>query len=196
MLESLIKKVKNHQPKKQKEELKEAAVLMTITNNSDNPHFVLTLRAAHLSSHAGQVSFPGGKKDDTDQNLVETALRESFEEVGLQSDVVNVVGEIDQFISINRLKVTPIVGIVPEEQIYTPNYSELDSIFKVPLSFFLEKNDYTYDIIPYEGVEYKVHHFHYQDYDIWGLTAVMIMRLLNICYDANFEINRKKPRSI
>src|SRR5690606_26662707 len=91
----------------------EAAVLMPITRN-DDPELVLTLRASGLSTHGGEVAFPGGRRDPEDRDLIDTALREAHEEVGLPPGLVEVVGPLSTLVSRHGIKVTAYVGLVPD----------------------------------------------------------------------------------
>ncbi len=164
----------------------DAAVLVPVTDEA-HPQLILTRRASHMSSHAGEVAFPGGKRDSTDASVIATALRESREEIGLPEDRVDVFGQLDVFTSRVGLRVQPIVGQVAPDIPLTPNPDEIESIFKVPLDFFLnEKPAYTHKI-QYMGHELTVPSFNYGDYVIWGLTAYMIVDLMNRAYDANIE---------
>jgi 8-oxo-dGTP pyrophosphatase MutT (NUDIX family) len=164
----------------------DAAVLMAVTDEP-MPRLILTRRANHLSSHGGEVAFPGGKRDAEDTSVIATALRESREEVGLPESAVQVIGQLDVFTSRVGLRVQPIVGKVPADVMLTASPEEIESIFLVPLDFFLtEKPAYTYKF-RFLGNELTVPSFNYGDYVIWGLTAFMIVDLMNRVYDANIE---------
>ena len=115
MLDELLRRVQGHQPQQLilASDFPEAAVLVPITR-SDEPELVLTLRAHGLSTHSGEVAFPGGRRDDTDADLVMTALREAEEEIGLAPGLVDVLGPLSSLVSRHGIKVTPIVGLVPD----------------------------------------------------------------------------------
>ncbi len=100
------------------------------------PELLLTLRAQGLSTHGGEVAFPGGRRDPEDADLISTALREAQEEVGLSPGLVEVVGPLSEVVSRHAVKVTPYVGIVPDYVEYRANADEIDSVFSVPLDFF------------------------------------------------------------
>ncbi|CCK77026.1 MAG: CoA pyrophosphatase [Oleispira antarctica] len=154
--------------------LLQAGVLMAITDELD-PHLILTRRAAHLSKHSGEVAFAGGKRDDTDPDIVFTALREAHEEIDLSIQDVTVIGQLDQVVSRFGYVVTPIVGIIPADITFTANLDELDAVFKVPLRFFLETEPHDY----FERGSFSIPSFHYDGFRIWGLTAMMITEMVN-----------------
>jgi 8-oxo-dGTP pyrophosphatase MutT (NUDIX family) len=164
----------------------DAGVLMAVTAEA-MPQLILTRRAGHLSSHAGEVAFPGGKRDEEDSSIIATALRESWEEIGLPESVVQVIGQLDVFTSKAGLRVQPIIGKVSADIVLRASPEEIESIFRVPLDFFLtEKPVFTYKF-EFMGHEVTVPSFNYGDYVIWGLTAFMIVDLMNRVYDANIE---------
>ena len=164
----------------------DAGVLMAVTAEA-MPQLILTRRAGHLSSHAGEVAFPGGKRDEEDSSIIATALRESWEEIGLPESAVQVIGQLDVFTSKAGLRVQPIIGKVPADIVLRASPEEIESIFRVPLDFFLtEKPVFTYKF-EFMGHEVTVPSFNYGDYVIWGLTAFMIVDLMNRVYDANIE---------
>ncbi|MCB1616699.1 MAG: CoA pyrophosphatase [Pseudomonadales bacterium] len=157
----------------------EAGVLIPVTFFAQEPHIILTKRAETLSSHRGEVAFPGGKKDDTDTSIIETALRESHEEIALPSNKVQVLGTLDAMITRFGVKVTPVLGLVEPGVPLTPNPEELDAIFQVPLSFFLRDERVRTDRGRIDGHEVAVPCWHYQGYEIWGVTAVILVTMLN-----------------
>ena len=145
---------------------------------------MFTLRAAHLSTHSGEVAFPGGKRDKTDESLWFTALRESYEEINLPIGQVTLLGSLEPLASRFGLKVVPFVGLIPPEVDLVPNLGELDLIFKAPLRYFLEPKHLKFDRIDFFGKPYQIPYFCYEQFKIWGLTALMLVDLLNICFDA------------
>ncbi len=184
LLNQLIGSINQHQARIiDQPTLPQAGVLVAITNETD-PQLVLTQRARHLSSHSGEVAFAGGKRDETDPDIVYTALREAHEEINLPSSHVNVVGELDQVVSLFGYLVTPIVGIVPAETEFVANQDELDAIFKVPLRYFLENEPDDY----MKRGKILIPSYHYEGFRIWGLTAMMITEMMNNHLNANITI--------
>lgn len=166
----------------------DAAVLIAVTDAA-RPEIILTRRATHMTSHAGEVAFPGGRCDSSDASIIATALRESREEIGLAEDSVEILGELDSFISRVGLRVQPIVGMVPHDAPLTPSPDEIESIFRVPVEYFLnEKPVYTHKF-RFMNQDIIVPSFNYEDYVIWGLTAFMIVDLMKRAYDHDIEFN-------
>lgn len=184
ILNKLINSVQQYQGRiVDQPSLAQAGVLVAITNE-ENPHLVLTRRASHLSTHSGEVAFAGGKRDDSDPDIIFTALREAQEEINLASQYVEVIGELDQVVSRFGYVVTPIVGIIPADINFTANLDELDAVFKVPLKFFLETQPHDY----FQRGKISIPSYHYEGFRIWGLTAMMITEMMNNHLDANIEI--------
>lgn len=173
-----------------------AAVLLAITDNADNPEVILTRRSQYLSTHKGQVAFPGGKAESFDKDPEATALREAHEEIGLDPVSVQVVGQMGQVLSRQGFVVTPIVGVVPEHQIagLVPNLDELDRIFTVPISFLVNNSPVMDEISISEGVQ-QVPSFYYEDYRIWGMTAFILAEFVNLVYDARIDLY-SKPKEV
>ncbi|TWI58735.1 8-oxo-dGTP pyrophosphatase MutT (NUDIX family) [Pseudomonas duriflava] len=165
----------------------EAAVLLPIIRG-DDPELVLTLRASHLSTHGGEVALPGGRRDPEDPSLIHTALREAYEEIGLPPGLVEVVGPLSPLISHFGIKVTPYVGLIPEFIDYTPNDAEIAAVFTVPLSFLCEVPPDVTPRMDEQGRCCYVPSYQYGEYRIWGLTAAIIVELVNVLYDADISL--------
>ncbi len=155
-----------------------AAVLLALTDEPQ-PQLVLTRRAAHLKTHRGEVALPGGKIDPTDASVVAAALRESEEEIALPPSAVEVLGELDPMVTRLGVKVTPVVGIIPPVIALTPNPDELDSIFRVPFEFFLRDERSRTDRGTVNGHSVAVPCWHWQGYEIWGVTAIILVNFMN-----------------
>lgn len=196
MVEEVVRRLERYLPKRLQPALPlpQAAVLMPLTR-SDNPELILTQRARDLSSHAGEVAFPGGRRDPEDCSLLQTALRESQEEVGLDPGCVQIAGSLSQLVSRHGIEVTPYVGIVPQGFDYCANAGEIDSIFSVPLDFFAEDVRETTHRIDYLGKSWFVPSYRFQQYKIWGLTAVMVVELVNLLYDRKLRLDVPPPLS-
>lgn len=190
MLDQLRKRLHHHRPWRLRTRGREAGVLVAITD-SDDPEVILTLRAATLSTHSGEVSFPGGKRDPEDADLLATALREAHEEVGLHSRDVDIIGSLGQVVSKHHLQVMPWVGVVAAHQPLKANPGEIDRILRVPLSFLLAPENRRMDKLEFAGQTRYVPAWHWDGEAIWGLTAYVLAELLNVGFDADIPM---KPR--
>lgn len=185
MLQQLIEQVEAYEPRILPENsLARAGVLMAITDHPETPEVILTLRSQHLPTHKGEVAFPGGKMEDHDDDVVATALREAEEEIGLAPKHVNVIGELDQVISRFGFLVTPVLAIIPHDVDLDADPGEIESIFRVPLTFFIDGEP---DQIDQFG-QFKGPRWYFEDYTIWGLTAMMLGEFFNQFYDQGIEI--------
>lgn len=155
----------------------DAAILLPVLQGSE-PSLVLTRRAMHMNSHAGEVAFPGGRCEPDDLHLAMTALRESEEEVALPCDSVEVIGGLRPARSKAGLLVQPVVGLVHGTPALVGNPDEIDSVFQVPLRYFLESEPARDHRINYRGIDLVVPCYRYQDYVIWGLTARVVVDFL------------------
>lgn len=190
-IDQLIERLEKHRPKQIAEELPKAGILVPVTREED-PHIILTRRAQHMNTHKGQVAFPGGKHDKEDVTLVDTALRECHEEIGVPPSNVDIIGPLSEVVSLHGIRVFPYVGLVDAGVDLHPNLDELDSIFKVPVSFFLNEEPVRRDRMTYKGLALSVPSYHYQYenelYEIWGLSAIVLVELMNLAFDANITV--------
>lgn len=168
----------------------QASVLIAILNYGEyikSPELIYTQRSSHLSTHSGEVSFPGGKTEDGDSSLFDTALRESNEEMSLNRADVTMLGKLDYLISRHKIEVNPFIATVDKAQTLQPN-EEIQEIFTVPLSFLLDPNNIKRESIERQGSVWGVPTWKLKNQKIWGLTAMITVNFLNICFDANIEI--------
>ena len=190
MIEKITEKIKGYSGRPPVEELRKAAVLIALTD-SNEPELIYTLRSNKVGSHGGEVSFPGGMYEDVDKTLEHTALRESEEETGMDSSKVNILGPIDTVVSRYNISVTPYVGIVPENVSLNNKSEEIESCFKVPLSFLLKDERHRNDEIKRDGDIFFMPAYQYDSYIIWGLTAMMTVDFLNIALEAKIDLKTK-----
>jgi 8-oxo-dGTP pyrophosphatase MutT (NUDIX family) len=156
---------------------KAAAVLIGLRGEAE-PRMVFTVRTDHLSSHAGQVAFPGGRTDPADGNALTTALRESEEEIGLDPALVKPLGYLDCFETISGFCITPVVARIAEQAHFHPAPDEVAEVFEVPLAFFLEPGNMRHYVMDYRGRRREMVEFEYGGHRIWGATAAMLQNLL------------------
>lgn len=157
--------------------LKKAAVLIPLVDDGKQLNVLLTMRAAHLRHHAGQVSFPGGKVEDYDVNLADTATRETHEEIGLPTHLINIIGNLHTYQVISGFEVTPIVAFIPNNYNYTQDDNEVSEIFQVPLQHFIDNKNHISIQVNRKHISNKIHFIPYRHYNIWGATASMLKDL-------------------
>ena len=168
----------------------QASVLIAILNYGEyieRPELIYTQRSGHLSTHSGEVSFPGGKAEDGDASLFDTALRESNEEMSLNAEDVTMLGKLDYLISRHKIEVNPFIATVDKAQDLEAN-EEIQEIFTVPLSFLLDPKNIKRESIERQGSVWEVPTWSLKNQKIWGLTAMITVNFLNVCFDANIEI--------
>ena len=191
-IEKLVERVKAYTPKLIEADFPEAGILVLVTKNAQSPSIILTRRAQHMNTHKGQVAFPGGKFDEEDETLQHTALRECHEEIGVASDHIEIIGQLSQVISLHGIRVTPFVGLVDDSVEFTPNLDELDSIFKVPTLFFNDAVPKRRDKMTFREIALSVPSYDYNHegdiYEIWGLSAIVLVELMNIAFDTDITI--------
>ena len=154
-----------------------AAVLVPIVERPTEPAVLLTRRADHLHDHPGQVSFPGGRLDDTDRGPVDAALRETAEEIGLGREYVALAGLLDGYETVTGYGVTPVVGFVRPGFALTLDAFEVAEAFEVPLAFFLDEASCRIDSGVRGGIRRRYYAFEYAERYIWGATAGMLVNL-------------------
>ncbi|WJG11012.1 CoA pyrophosphatase [Aliiglaciecola sp. LCG003] len=158
---------------------KPAAVLIPIIERERELTVLFTQRAKHLKHHPGQVSFPGGKQEDYDANLMQTALRETEEEIGIGADKISVIGTLPMFRTVSRFAVTPFVSFVTPEFHLKLDKNEVDNVFEVPLSHLMDQSQHLIHWVNRSGREHPIYFIRWQDKTIWGATAAFVRLLSN-----------------
>ena len=154
-----------------------AAVLIPITDRAE-PGVIHTQRPAWLRSHAGQVAFPGGKVDDTDENSIFAALREAEEELNIPPARVEVIGVADTYYSGSGYSIAPVVGIIPPDLELQPNPQEVEDWFEVPLAFLLDPANSIKKEANWNGQQRSYYDMQWGERRIWGVTAGIIANLV------------------
>lgn len=151
--------------------LKHSAVMVLLMNKGGAAHVLLTRRTDTVSTHKGQVAFPGGGMDDHDDDYRAIAYRETFEEVGIPRDRIEYLGRFDDYVSISGFHVTCFIGAVGYPYEYRINPDEIESHFEAPLAMFVEQKFDRAEIYNFGGKDYRVFYYYHEGYEIWGLTA-------------------------
>lgn len=176
------------------DKLKKFAVLLPFIQEAEEPCLLFEVRAKHLRCQPGDVCFPGGKIEPFDRHAMETAIRETSEELGIPAEAIHHVHPIDYLITPYGTMIYPFIGIIEANTLFHPNEDEVSEMFTVPFSFFLNTEPKVYEVqfqavpdenFPFEhiygGKQYrfrsaktKQFFYYYQDKVIWGLTAKLI----------------------
>ena len=194
MKHKLRQQFENYSPRSMDFSYSRAGVLVPVTDSGD-PEIVLTLRASSMSTHSGQVAFPGGMREEQDKTLLDTALRETEEEIGLSRDKVEIISPLSDVVSLHRILVSPYAGVIPAHSECGPELKELESVFRVPVSFFLEDRRVRTDSISFGSWKLHVPAWQWGNYQIWGLSAIVLVDFLNVGFDAGIDITRPDPKA-
>ena len=157
-----------------------AAILFPIIRVKNENKVILTTRSKDVLSHPGQVCFPGGRLDSKDKNMIECAKREAYEEIGLESNKIEILGILDNCITGTNYNVTPVVGFV--NGVFKPKIQETEvaDVFEVPLSYFLNKNNRKLKNASYKNKQYTFYEYKWKNRRIWGSTARIIVNFCDI----------------
>jgi len=160
--------------------LARAAVLIPLFQKGQDCHIVFTKRSDNVRYHKGEISFPGGVFDEEDLELQRTALREAFEEIGLKEDDVQIIGILDDIITVTQFIVTPFIGLFPYPYPFELSAIEIAELIEVPLSALLNEDCFSErEIIRGTGKE-VVLAYQYQNHIIWGATARILKQFLDL----------------
>ncbi|HOW81069.1 MAG TPA: CoA pyrophosphatase [Spirochaetota bacterium] len=150
---------------------KPSAVNILLMNKEGELCVLLTKRTEKVSTHKGQISFPGGGYDESDGNIANTVLRETFEEVGIPAEKIECIGRFDDYISLFGFHISCFVGAIPHPCEYRFNEDEIDDYVEAPLSLFVSLGYDRIEHYNFKGHDIEVYHYNYDGYEIWGLTA-------------------------
>ena len=157
-------------------ELRPSAVLVPVIEKSDGLHLLLTQRAEHLRHHAGQISFPGGSMDNTDRDLIHTALRETEEEIGIPQQQIDVLGKLPLQPTGSGFLIQPVVGILPNKFELSLSENEVTAAFQAPVDFLFNANNQQHSYHQHQGKNYSIYSIPYNGWNIWGATANIIVK--------------------
>ena len=165
------------------DKVRPAAVLIAIIMRSTKASVLLTERPKSMSTHAGQVAFPGGKVEPNDISISAAALREASEEVGVIPASVNLIARLGNYVTGTKFRITPFLGTLPSDFVASPDEKEVASVFEVPLEFLMNPCNHHKKQAMYKD---KLRHYYempYEKYRIWGVTAGIIRSLYETLYD-------------
>jgi 8-oxo-dGTP pyrophosphatase MutT (NUDIX family) len=154
-----------------------AAVLVGLVDHDEGPGLLLTVRASTLRSHAGQISFPGGRVENIDASPAHAALREAHEEIGLTADDVEVLGFLPDHLVLTGYRVTPVVARLPPGLTLRMDTDEVQDVFELPWSVLDDDTNIHSGSRSFGGFEVPVNDIHFLGYRIWGLTASILLML-------------------
>jgi 8-oxo-dGTP pyrophosphatase MutT (NUDIX family) len=157
--------------------LRPAGVLIAVSLVSDAPRVILTKRSSALKHHPGQIAFPGGKQEDSDEDVIAAALRESEEEIGLVRTVPSVLGSLPEHETVTSFQVTPVLAIIDQPFVPTPEAGEVEEVFSVPLAHVLNPDNYIVESRRWRGQRRRYFTVPFGPYYIWGATARMLRGL-------------------
>jgi 8-oxo-dGTP pyrophosphatase MutT (NUDIX family) len=157
-----------------------AAVLVPLFKKGEACHILFTKRTDQVKYHKGEISFPGGVFDEGDVELKRTALREAFEEIGLQGSDVQIIGALDDIVTITEFIVTPFVGIFPYPYPFKLSPIEIKELIEVPLSLLLDEDCFSEREILRGDRKEVVYAYQYGKHIIWGATARILKQFLDL----------------
>jgi 8-oxo-dGTP pyrophosphatase MutT (NUDIX family) len=174
LLSSRQRKVIEHPP------FSHAAVLVPLFQKDGDCHLLFTKRSEEVKYHKGEISFPGGVVDEEDRELIHTALREAREEIGLKENDVQIIGVLDDIVTITEFIVTPIVGLFPYPYPFKVSEVEIAELIEVPLASLLKKDCFNEREIFRGGEREIVYAYQYGKHIIWGATARILKQFLDL----------------
>ena len=174
MLSSRKRKVIEHPP------FSHAAVLVPLFKKGGDCHLLFTKRSDQVKYHKGEISFPGGVVDEEDKELINTALREAFEEIGLKENDVQIIGVLDDIVTITEFIVTPIVGLFSYPYPFKVSEVEIAELIEVPLAFLLDEDCFSEREISRGSEREIVYAYQYGEHIIWGATARILRQFLDL----------------
>jgi len=157
-----------------------AAVLLLLFQKEGKYHIIFNKRTQQVEHHKGEISFPGGVSDEGDENLMATALRENWEEMGIRQEDVTVLGELDDLQTRSNFRISPFVGTFPHPYEYKASPIEVAEVLEVPVDHLLEPDNQTHVVQGRGGDSQMGHSYRYQGHVIWGATARILYQFLTL----------------
>lgn len=183
MIEAIRARLAVYEPELIEEEgLARAAVLLPLYESAGDLHILFTRRSELVEHHKGQISFPGGAWDATDRDLQHTAVRETWEEIGVDEAHIEVIGQLDEMITISNFLVRPFVGRITQPGPYPFSHSEIEvaEILEVPLTHLRDELNVVAQDRMYQGRLVTMYSYRWHDHLIWGATARILRQFLDL----------------
>lgn len=176
----VVEGIKLNQEQQHLHQYTPAGVIIPLIEEETHYDVLFTERTHDLKNHPGQISFPGGKAEELDENLLATALRETEEEVGISPQLFNIIGSLPPMPSIAGFLVTPFIGILVQPCILKIDTREVAATFTVPLNYLVDPTNTRTQVITRNNEEYEIYVIQYENYRIWGLTAKILVEVGNL----------------
>jgi len=161
----------------------EAGVLLPIFLKDEVPHILFTKRTDKVEHHKGEISFPGGMKSIKDGNILQTAMRETEEEIGVAMKDIEILGCLDDMSTVTGFKIVPFAGIIPYPFEFRVNTDEIERLIEVSLPLLMLENRWSEILREYKGEMFKTYSFNFNGDVIWGATAEIFIRFIEISKD-------------
>ncbi|PVX52049.1 NUDIX domain-containing protein [Balneicella halophila] len=169
--------------KSDKNLLTQSGVLLLLYNKNEIPHFVLMKRSSKLRTHSGQIGLPGGKTEQSDTSYYHTAIRETYEELGISHNFITLLGKLTPlYIPISNFMVHPFIAYATETLHFVANDDEVDEILEIPLRHLLSEKSVTEDIWEKSGKEYRRPFFAVGEHKVWGATAMILSEFRELLF--------------
>ena len=162
-----------------------AGVLIPLFFKQGEPHILFTKRSDKVEHHKGQIAFPGGRYDDEDKDICETALRETWEEMGIPGRDVKILGRTDDFLTNTNFMITPYIGVITYPYYSNPNTDEIEDVYEIPLRTLIDPEIFEVKTLFRNGYNWKVHYYHCDNILIWGVTGFLVSNFLSIVFNIN-----------
>jgi 8-oxo-dGTP pyrophosphatase MutT (NUDIX family) len=174
--------------------LKRAAVLIPLFKKEGEYHILFTRRTDQVEHHKGQISFPGGRQDKEDKDLLATALREAWEEMGIEKKDVRILGELDDICTVTDFCVSPFVALIPYPYPFEVNPHEIQEVIEVPLSALLDERRFRQELHERDGGPFRVYFYQHKDHTITGATARILKQLLDLLPEEDKKNLKRKSQ--
>lgn len=170
-----------HNKKINDKDLITSAVLVPLFYAQGEYHLLFTERSGELNFHQGQACFPGGIRQPSDASLVTAALREAEEEIGLVREDIEILGELDDAITVTSgCVISPFVAFIPHPYPFNINPDEVEQIFSIPLSALMDKKNFRQEYMTINGEPFPVYFYEYQGHIVWGATAYIVKQFIEL----------------